>query len=49
MHLLLSQMVMGPLWYLDNTPIPIGELGDAQGLDTNCGDMLGAIVGVSTA
>ena len=30
-------------------PIPIGKLSDDQGLATNCGEMHGAIGGVSTA
>ena len=34
---------------LDSIPIPIGKLGDAQGLVTNCGDMVGAINSVSMA
>ena len=34
---------------MDSIPIPIGKLGNAQGLANNCGDISGAIGGVSTA
>ena len=49
MHLLLSQVAMFPPLDLDSIPIPIGKLGDAQGLAASYGDMFGAIGGVNTA